>query len=141
MGHWPGTPPPLRGCSARPWSCGAARRWDAADGELAAARTHRTEALELAVACGHAPTLAHVLVGVADQAVRLDRPREAARLLAAALAVRGGPDHSRPDAARVEGAARAALGDAFEEYARYEDAGDVPRPAAVRDLARVTLSG
>ncbi|MFE5557235.1 BTAD domain-containing putative transcriptional regulator [Streptomyces sp. NPDC056544] len=114
---------------------------DAADGELAAARAHRAEALELAVACGHAPTLAQVLVGVADQAVRLDRPREAARLLAAALAVRGGPDHSRPDAARVEGAARAALGDAFEEYARYGDAGDAPRPAAVRDLARVTLSG
>lgn len=114
---------------------------DAADGELAAARTHRAEALELAVACGHAPTLAQVLVGVADQAVRLDRPREAARLLAAALAVRGGPDHARPDAARVEGAARAALGDAFEEYARYEDAGDAPRPAVVRDLARVTLSG
>ncbi|MFF3084739.1 BTAD domain-containing putative transcriptional regulator [Streptomyces nojiriensis] len=114
---------------------------DAADGALAAARAHRAEALELAVACGHAPTLAQVLVGVADQAVRLDRPREAARLLAAALAVRGGPDHSRPDAARVEGAARAALGDAYEEHARYEDAGDAPRPAAVRDLARVTLSG
>ncbi|MFJ6480924.1 AfsR/SARP family transcriptional regulator [Streptomyces sp. NPDC091682] len=114
---------------------------DAADGELAAARAHRAEALELAVACGHAPTLAQVLVGVADQAVRLDRPREAARLLAAALAVRGGPDHSRPDAARVEGAARAALGDAFEEYARYEDAGDAPRPAAAGDLARVTLNG
>ncbi|MFB7264492.1 BTAD domain-containing putative transcriptional regulator [Streptomyces nojiriensis] len=114
---------------------------DAADGALAAARAHRAEALELAVSCGHAPTLAQVLVGVADQAVRLDRPREAARLLAAALAVRGGPDHSRPDAARVEGAARAALGDAYEEYARYGDAGDAPRPAAVRDLARVTLSG
>ncbi|WKD33564.1 AfsR/SARP family transcriptional regulator [Streptomyces xanthophaeus] len=120
---------------------------DAADGELAAARAHRAEALELAVACGHAPTLAQVLVGVADQAVRLDRPREAARLLAAALAVRGGPDHSRPDAARVEDAARAALGDAYEEYEEHGEHGEhavgggVPGPAAVRELARVTLAG
>ncbi len=120
---------------------------DAAEGELAAARAHRAEALELAAASGHAPTLAQVLVGVADQAVRLDRPREAARLLAAALAVRGGPDHSRPDAARVEAAARAALGDdayeacAYEVDANEEDAhGDDPaRPTAVRELARLTL--
>ncbi len=110
---------------------------DAADGELAAARAHRAGALELAMASGHAPTLAQVLVGVADQAVRLDRPREAARLLAAALAVRGGPDHSRPDAARVEDAARAALGEAYEECA----ADGVSGPAAVRELAQVTLGG
>ncbi|MFA7762032.1 BTAD domain-containing putative transcriptional regulator [Streptomyces sp. NRRL S-448] len=120
---------------------------DAADGELAAARAHRAQALELAVACGHAPTLAQVLVGVADQAVRLDRPREAARLLAAALAVRGGPDHSRPDAARVEDAVRAALGDAYEEcaeygaYGEYAVGGRAPGPVAVRGLVRVTLSG
>ncbi|MFD9010519.1 BTAD domain-containing putative transcriptional regulator [Streptomyces sp. NPDC059552] len=130
---------------------------DAADGQLEAARAHRAEALELAVAARHAPTLAQVLVGVADQAVRLDRPREAAGLLAAALAVRGGPDHSRADAARVEAAARAALGgtyEEYEEYARYgsdaddadargarADADDAWWPRAVRDLARVTLSG
>ncbi len=117
---------------------------DAADGELAAARAHRAQALELAAASGHAPTLAQVLVGVADQAVRLDRPREAARLLSAALAVRGGPDHSRPDAARVEAAARAALGhDGYEEYAheRYAHGGDTSGPAAVRELARLTLGG
>ncbi|MGW6983183.1 BTAD domain-containing putative transcriptional regulator [Streptomyces sp. NPDC054932] len=116
---------------------------DAADGELAAARAHRTEALELAAAAGHAPTLAQVLVGVADQAVRLERPQEAARLLGAAVAVRGGPDHSRADAARVEGAARAALGEAYEEYfTEAARAGDgVVGPAAVRELARVTLGG
>lgn len=127
---------------------------DAADGQLEAARAHRAEALELAAAARHAPTLAQVLVGVADQAVRLDRPREAARLLAAALAVRGGPDHSRADAARVEAAAHAALGGTYEEYARYgSDAPDAPDAhahadaddawwlRAVRDLARVTLSG
>ncbi|MEV7562360.1 BTAD domain-containing putative transcriptional regulator [Streptomyces sp. NPDC089795] len=128
---------------------------DAADGELAAARAHRAEALELAAASGHAPTLAQVLVGVADQAVRLDRPREAARLLAAALAVRGGPDHSRPDAARVEAAARAALGaEAYEAYEAYaceegvneegvygSHGGGAGRPAAARELARLTLDG
>ncbi|MFG2975008.1 BTAD domain-containing putative transcriptional regulator [Streptomyces sp. NPDC048331] len=125
---------------------------DAADGELATARAHRAEALELAAASGHAPTLAQVLVGVADQAVRLDRPREAARLLAAALAVRGGPDHSRPDAARVEAAARAALGaEAYEAYACEEGVneegvygshgGGAVRPAAARELARLTLDG
>ncbi|MFE5520282.1 BTAD domain-containing putative transcriptional regulator [Streptomyces virginiae] len=117
---------------------------DAADGELAAARAHRAQALELAAASGHAPTLAQVLVGVADQAVRLDRPGEAARLLAAALAVRGGPDRARPDAARVEAAARAVLGDAgYEGYARerYAHGEGTSGPAAVRELARLTLGG
>ncbi|MFF4434949.1 BTAD domain-containing putative transcriptional regulator [Streptomyces sp. NPDC001513] len=106
---------------------------DAADGELAAAGAHRAEALELAVASLHAPTLAQVLVGIADQAVRLDRPREAARLLATALAVRGGPDHSRADAARVGSAVRAALGGPHEEETAVAD------PETVRSLARAVL--
>ncbi len=90
----------------------------------------------------HAPTVAQVLVGIADQAVRLDRPQEAARLLAAALAVRGGPDHSRADAARVEKAARAALGGTYEQYVT-EAVRDGAGPAleTVRELARVTLDG
>ncbi|MEV6675785.1 BTAD domain-containing putative transcriptional regulator [Streptomyces erythrochromogenes] len=116
---------------------------DAAEGGPAAARAHRAEALDLALAAGHAPTLAQVLVGVADQALRLDRPREAARLLAAALAVRGGPDHSRADAARVEGAARAALGDAYAEHeghTGHEDPAGVA-PEALRELARGVLAG
>ncbi|MFJ6758187.1 AfsR/SARP family transcriptional regulator [Streptomyces sp. NPDC091273] len=112
---------------------------DAADGELAAARAHRAEAFELAVASLHAPTVAQVLVGIADQAVRLDRPREAARLLAAALAVRGGPDHSRADAGHVESAVRAALGDRHEEE-RGEGAG-VADLETVRRLAQAALDG
>ncbi|WP_051893537.1 BTAD domain-containing putative transcriptional regulator [Streptomyces erythrochromogenes] len=114
---------------------------DAAEGGPAAARAHRAEALDLALAAGHAPTLAQVLVGVADQALRLDRPRKAARLLAAALAVRGGPDHSRADAARVEGAARAALGDAYAEHEEHPGHGDPSgsAPEAVRELARGVL--
>ncbi|MEJ8643350.1 hypothetical protein WKI68_22045 [Streptomyces sp. MS1.HAVA.3] len=127
---------------------------DAAEGELAAAGAHRAEALELALASRHAPTVAQVLVGIADQAVRLDRPQEAARLLSAALAVRGGPDHSRADAARVESAVRAALGETYEQYAEYEGyegyEGYVTEAArdgagavleSVRELARVTLGG
>ncbi|MEU7723885.1 BTAD domain-containing putative transcriptional regulator [Streptomyces sp. NPDC040724] len=112
---------------------------DAADGALSAARAHREEALDLAVASLHAPSVAQVLVGVADQAVRLDRPREAARLLAAALAVRGGPDHSRADAAHVESAVRAALGDRYEEeHAEPAAAADLE---TVRKLARSALDG
>ncbi|MER6387624.1 BTAD domain-containing putative transcriptional regulator [Streptomyces sp. NPDC001523] len=91
---------------------------EAADGNLDAAATHRSRAVELALAARHAPTLAQVLVGCADQEMRRGRAREAAALLAAAVAVRGGPDHSRPDARRVEDAARAALGEEFAEAAR-----------------------
>ncbi|MCX5606975.1 winged helix-turn-helix domain-containing protein [Streptomyces sp. NBC_00047] len=115
---------------------------DAAEGELTSAATHRAEALDLAVGSLHAPTVAQVLVGVADQAVRLDRPREAARLLATALAVRGGPDRSRPDAQRVENAARAALGEKYEEYfAEAAHRGSGVAMEDVRELARVTLGG
>lgn len=55
-----------------------------------------------------------------------------------------GPDHSRPDAARVEAAARAALGhDGYEEYVheQYAYGVDTSGPAAVRELARLTLGG
>ncbi|MEV7170031.1 BTAD domain-containing putative transcriptional regulator [Streptomyces sp. NPDC093224] len=109
---------------------------DAAGGALESARAHRAEALGLALDCAHAPTLAQVLVGVADHALRLDRPREAAGLLAAATAVRGGPDHAHADAARVTEAVRAALG--------TQEAGGTPEtaaygPEAVRELARAVL--
>ncbi|WP_327263549.1 hypothetical protein OG444_20520 [Streptomyces sp. NBC_01232] len=62
---------------------------------------------------------------------------------AASLAVRGGPDHSRADAARVEAAARAALGDAYEEcFTAVVRDGDGPVGLeTVRELARVTLAG
>ncbi|MFF7634626.1 BTAD domain-containing putative transcriptional regulator [Kitasatospora sp. NPDC008050] len=121
---------------------------DATEGDLTAARAHRAEALELALEAGHAPTIGQALVGVADQALRQDSPAEAARLLAAARAVRGGPDLSRPDAPRVEAAARAALGEDFTEAAHpgaavsVEAAGLSPATvSAVRELAAVTLAG
>jgi hypothetical protein len=56
--------------------------------------------------------LAQVIVGVADLALRLDQYEQAARLLAASVAVRGQPDRSHPDAARIEQTARRHLGEA-----------------------------
>ena len=63
----------------------------------------------------------------------------AAVLLGAAAGVRGAPDRSLLDGARVEAAARAALGDeAFAEaYAR----GQTTTPATALELVRVTLAG
>ena len=63
--------------------------------------------------------IAQVLVGVADLALRQDQHEQAARLLAASTGVRGLPDRSHPDVARIEQAARSRLGDAgFAEAAR-----------------------
>ena len=110
----------------------------ALDGELATARAHRAQALALALESMHAPTVALILVGIADQALRQDQPREAARLLAAGVAVRGGPDLSSPDALRVETATRAVLGDDFAEAARV---GAEVRMESVRETAALTLGG
>ncbi|MGC4897267.1 BTAD domain-containing putative transcriptional regulator [Micromonospora sp. DT31] len=76
------------------------------------ARTHRAAACRAARDGGYAPLTAQVLVGVADLALRLDRPDQAARLLGASAAVRGLPDRSHPEVPRIEAAARDRLGDA-----------------------------
>ncbi len=70
------------------------------------ARAHRAAACEAVSGVGHAPLVAHVLVGVADLALRRGRHEQAVRLLAASDAVRGLPDLASPDAARIERAAR-----------------------------------
>ena len=75
------------------------------------ARAHRAAACEAASEAGHAPPIARVLVGVADLALRRDAHEQAARLLAASTGVRGLPDRSHPDAARIEQTARRRLGD------------------------------
>jgi hypothetical protein len=111
---------------------------DASEGDLASARVHRTEALGLALDTMHAPSVGQVLVGIADQALRQDQPAEAARLLAAGIAVRGGPDLSQPDAIRVETATRAVLGEEFAEAARV---GAGVEMGSVREIAAVTLGG
>ncbi|MEH1127880.1 BTAD domain-containing putative transcriptional regulator [Micromonospora sp. CPCC 206061] len=87
--------------------------------DLNEARTHRAAAYQAAAEAGHAPLTAQVLVGVADLALRQDQYERAARLLAASAGVRGLPDRSHPDAARIERAARSSLGDAgFAEATR-----------------------
>ncbi|MFI6685542.1 BTAD domain-containing putative transcriptional regulator [Streptomyces sp. NPDC050485] len=87
--------------------------------DLGEARAHRAAACAAASEAGHAPVIAQVLVGVADLALRRGECEQAARLLAASAGVRGLPDRSHPDAARIEQAARRRLGDArFAEAAR-----------------------
>ena len=81
---------------------------DASEGDLARAGDRRAEALAIALGGGDLALVSQILVGVADQAVRRGYPHEAARLLAAAEGVGGGPDRSRPDEPRVAAAARAA---------------------------------
>jgi predicted ATPase len=87
--------------------------------DLSEARTHHAAACQAATEAGHAPLIARVLVGVADLALRRDQYEQAARLLAASAGVRGLPDRSHPDEARIEQAVRHRLGDArFAEAAR-----------------------
>ncbi|HMH38110.1 MAG TPA: BTAD domain-containing putative transcriptional regulator, partial [Streptosporangiaceae bacterium] len=74
--------------------------------DLKQARTHRVAAWQAASEAGLAPVIAQILVGFADLALRYDQYEQAARLLAASVGVRGWPDCSQPDAARIEQAAR-----------------------------------
>jgi len=87
--------------------------------DLSETRMYRVAACQAASEAGHAPLIAQVLVGVADLALRCDQYEQAARLLAASAGVRGLPDRSHPDVARIEQIARHRLGDArFAEAAR-----------------------
>jgi predicted ATPase len=103
--------------------------------DLDEARGHHASACEAAAESGHLATIAQVLVGVADLALRRDQPAQAARLLAASSAVRGLPDRSNPATARIEQATRSRLGDAeFAEAAREGAETDW------NELAAVTLA-
>jgi hypothetical protein len=81
-------------------------------GDLGEARAHRVAAWQAASEAGHPLLIAEIIVGVADLAVRLGRWEPAARLLAASVVVRGLPDRSHPDAARIERDVRRHLGEA-----------------------------
>ncbi|MER7888507.1 BTAD domain-containing putative transcriptional regulator [Micromonospora sp. NPDC094482] len=103
--------------------------------DLGESRGHRAAAWQAASEAGHAPLMAQVLVGVADLALRRDEYEQAARLLAASAAVRGLPDRSHPDVARIEQAARRRLGDTgFAEAAREDTL------TSWRQLVEVTLA-
>ncbi len=87
-----------------------------AEGDLAAARRYHAEAFAAAKLSVDGPVVASVLVGLADLALREGEAARAATLLGASVAIRGMPDKSLLDAARIEAEARAALGDAgFDE--------------------------
>jgi predicted ATPase len=109
---------------------------DVAQGDLAAALVHHTEALDLALGCKDAPVIAQVLVGAADLAVQRGDPLRAALLLGASAGIRGMADLSLLDYPRVEAATRAALGDdAFTEAVARGQAVTTER---VRELAAAT---
>ena len=103
--------------------------------DLGEARAHRAAACQAASEAGHAPLIAQVLVGVADLALRRDQYEQAARLLAASAGVRGLPDRSHPDVARIEQAARRRLGEA-----RFAEAAREGTQTSWSQLVTVTLS-
>jgi hypothetical protein len=87
--------------------------------DLREARTHRVATRHAATGAGYAYLTAQSIVGIADLADRLGLYEQAARLLAAGAGVRGLPDRSRPDEARIERDARRHLGEArFAEVTR-----------------------
>lgn len=103
--------------------------------DLRESRTHRVAAWQAASEAGAPPVIAKMLVGVADLAVRLDQYEQATRLLAASVGVRGQPDRSQPDAARIEQTARRHLGE--ERFAEVTQDG---MQASWAELVEVTLA-
>jgi len=103
--------------------------------DLGEARAHRAAACEAASEAGPAPLIAQVLVGVADLALCRGELEQAARLLAASASVRGLPDRSQPDVARIEQATQRRLGDAKFTEATREGA-----QTSWRELAEATLA-
>ena len=108
--------------------------------DLGEARAHRVAAWQAAAEAGHPPLTARVLVGVADLALRRDQCEQAARLLAASAGVRGLPDPSNPDAARIEQAARRRLGEERFAEATLEGALAGGPEGSWRELADATLA-
>jgi predicted ATPase/DNA-binding SARP family transcriptional activator len=103
--------------------------------DLSEARAHRVAAWRAASEAGYAPLIAQVVVGIADLAQRCDQYEQAARLLAASTGVRGLPDRSNPDVARIEQAARRRLGDA-----RFAEAAQEGTQTSWSELVEVTLA-
>ncbi|AHH15577.1 putative transcriptional regulator [Nocardia nova SH22a] len=93
-------------------------------------------ALKAAAEAGHAALVAHVLIGIADLALREERDEQAAMLLAAAIRARGLPDGSQPDISRIERTVRQRLGDD-----RFTGATRQGAQADPRELAETALAG
>jgi hypothetical protein len=90
--------------------------------------------LKIGLEAKDAPVVAMILVGVADLALRSGEPARAARLLGAAVAVRGSVDRSVPDVERIEAAAGDALGEAGFADA-YRSGSDVTMATAAETAA------
>ena len=103
--------------------------------DLHQAAEHRAAAFQAASEQGNAPLIAQVLVGIADLALRREQYEQAARLLAASTGVRGLPDRSQPDVARIERTARERLGDT-----RFAEATQEGARASWRELVAITLA-
>ncbi|AXB41674.1 BTAD domain-containing putative transcriptional regulator [Amycolatopsis albispora] len=99
------------------------------------ARAHRAAALRAASEAGHPLTIAHVLVGIADLALRNEEYEQAARLLGASTGVLGLLDRSHPDATRIERATQDRLG-----APKYTEAVQEGQRAEWAELAGVTLA-
>ncbi|MEV1001465.1 BTAD domain-containing putative transcriptional regulator [Nonomuraea sp. NPDC050202] len=103
--------------------------------DLEEARGHRAEAFHMVVEQPYPPMVAEILVGIADLALRQGQDEQAVRLLAASEAVRGTPDRSLPDVARITADTRDRLGEeAFTEAVREG------RQREWRELAEITLA-
>jgi predicted ATPase/DNA-binding SARP family transcriptional activator len=103
--------------------------------DLDQARTHRTAAWQAASETRLTPLIARVIVGVADLAARRGQYEQAARLLAASAALRGLPDRSHPDAARIDQEAQRHLGEA-----RFAEVTLEGTQASWPELVEVTLA-
>ncbi|GIH02986.1 SARP family transcriptional regulator [Rhizocola hellebori] len=103
--------------------------------DLGEARAHRVTAWQAASEAAHPPLTAQVLVGIADLALRSGQYEQAARLLAASVAVRGLPDHANPEADRIEREARRHLGEV-----RFAEVTQEGKQTSWSQLAEVTLA-
>jgi predicted ATPase/DNA-binding SARP family transcriptional activator len=103
--------------------------------DLDKAREYHAAAFRAAAEAGYAPLIAQVLVGVADLALRLGEPVQAARLLGASTGVRGLSDRSLPDVDRIERVVRSRLGET-----RFAEAAREGTQTGWVELAEVTLA-
>jgi predicted ATPase/DNA-binding SARP family transcriptional activator len=104
--------------------------------DLGQAGAYHAAACRAAAESGYVPLVAKVIVGVADLALRRGQDEQAARLLAASAGVRGLPDCSNPDIARIEREARRHLGDV-----RFAEVTREGTRTGWRELAEATLAG
>ncbi|XVQ10342.1 BTAD domain-containing putative transcriptional regulator [Spirillospora sp. CA-255316] len=88
-----------------------------ATGDLAPAERHLREALSIATTMPDMPMVAVIAVGLAQLLLAQDHPHQAAELLGAAHALRGGPDTRHPDVHHLTEALQTRLGTTAHETA------------------------